>query len=320
MQLDRRRVIAGATALLAGASTATAQSLIKMMVGFPPGGSGDLIARMFSERLKEELGQTIVVENLAGAGGLTAAESFRRQPADGSALMIHTISSAITAPISRKVQPYDSVNDFLWIAVLSVAPLCIAVDPNVPAKDLKTFIEYIRSNPGKLSYGSAGVASSTHLAAELFKDKAGGLDIAHVAYRGSAAAMTDVMSGVLTFYVDPLSTILSQHQEGKLRILAVMDETRMKLAPEVPTTREFGLDAIAGTCNLLCAPIGTPSAIFDPIARATAKVMRREEFRTRLVDLGIEPILDSNQEKTKAFVAAEIARWTPIVRKLGIAL
>ena len=324
MRIDKRQFVTGAAALAAAGLTvapaAGAEGLIKITVGFPPGGAGDLFARMFAERLREELGRPIVIENNAGAGGLTAAESFRRQPPDGSALMIHTGSTAITAPISRKSPPYDPLKDYLWIALLSVAPFGIAVSPSVPAKDLREFLDYVRSQPGKLSYGSAGVASSTHLAAELFKERAGGLDIVHVPYRGSAAAITDVLTGILTFIVDPLSTLLPQHRDGKLRILAVMDAARAKVAPEIPTTKEFGLDVPAGTCNLLVAPLGTPPSVIEPIAAATAKVCQRPDFQAQLAEFGIEPITGSSPDKARAFVAGEIARWTPIVQRLGIAL
>lgn len=323
---DRRQLVLGSSAafltLLAGAGPAMAQSSsapIKIAVGFPPGGSGDLFARILADGLREELNRPILIENKPGAGGLTVATGFLRAPKDGTQLMLATGSTAVSAPISRAKPPYYPIEDFQWIALLSNAPFVIAVNPSLPVTDLKGLVAYCKERPGKLSYGHAGLGTTVHLAAEMFKDRAG-IDVVDIAYAGSAGAITDTIAGNVHFIIETSGTLLPQHKAGRLRIITTMAEAREKIAPEIPTSREAGYDLIAGTCNLLAAPIGTPPEIIDPLAKAVARVMARPAIQERLIQLGIQPVVESNPAQARAFVASEVARWTPIVKKLGIAL
>ena len=316
MNNSKRQFVGASTALLAGLRPVFAQQpALRLMVGFPPGGSGDTFARLIAEQLRPELG-TILVENREGAGGLVAAEAFLRAPADGSVAMMHTASSAVFATVIRKKPPYDPLKDFQWVALMSVAPLVIVANPKLPVADLKTFMDYLRRNPGQ-PYGSAGIGASTHLAAELLFDRAG-VKTLHVPYKGSAPALTDTMGGNITCMLETLQTTQQHHAAGKLKILAVLGETRIPSAPEIPTAREQGVDAIASTYNLLALPVQAPAERAAVIARALANAMKNPEFQKKLLSQGLQPVTDTSPEQARAFVAAEVARWTPVARRMGI--
>jgi tripartite-type tricarboxylate transporter receptor subunit TctC len=321
----RRTLIQGAAAVAAamlGCGPAAAQSSdtpIKLSVGFPPGGSGDLFARILADGLREELNRAVVIENKPGAGGLTVATTFLRAPKDGTQLMLATGSTAVAAPISRAKPPYNPVTDFQWLGLLSYAPFVIAVNPALPVNNLKELVAYLKERPGKLSYGHAGLGTTVHLAAELFKDRAG-VFVVDIPYPGSAPAIVDTISGNVHFIVETSGTLLPYHKAGKLRIITTMAEEREKVLPDIPTAREAGYDLIAGTYNLLAAPLGTPAELLEPIARALTRVMDRPAIQEKLVQLGITPVTRSDPAKARAYVASEVARWTPIVKKLRIAL
>ena len=323
--IRRRDTLFAATALfgvgLAGSRTAAAQSrqVVKLIVGFPPGGSGDQFARIMSERLQQELQVPIVVENRPGAGGLTAVAAFQRAPADGYTLMMHTGSTAVSAPISRKVAPYNPVDDFAWIALLSEAPFVVAVNPGLPVTDLKSLVAYAKAQGGKLSYGHAGLGTTVHLAAELFKERAG-IMVSDIPYPGSGPALTDTIAGNVAFIVETYGTLIQQHKAGRIRIVGAFAESRLPEMPEIGTAREIGLDVVAGTSNLIAAPLGTPAARLAVVAKAVSKVMALPEMRQQLMALGIHPVRNSNPQLARDYVAREVARWTPLVKKLGIAL
>ena len=315
-----RRLLLQATAsalACAGLPRAYAQErVLKIWVGFPPGGSGDTFARLIAEQLRSELGTPVIVENKEGAGGLIAAEQFLRAPADGYSLMLHTASSAVFAPIIRKKPPYDSLKDYQWVALLSVAPLVVVANPKLPVANLKTFLDHLRASPGQ-PFGSAGIGASTHLAAELLLDRAA-ITALHVPYKGSGPALTDLMAGNITFMLETLQTTQALDKAGKVKILAVLADSRIAAAPDIPTAKEQGVDVVASTYNLLAAPVDAPKERVDVIARALTNAMKKPEFQKQLQSQGIEPVVDSGPGQARAFVAAEIARWTPIAKKLGI--
>ena len=317
----RRReiVLALAGSLVLPVSAIAQANVVKLIVGFPPGGSGDQFARIMAERLQQELATPVVVENRPGAGGLTAVAAFQRAAPDGMTLMMHTGSTAVSAPISRKVPPYNPVDDFAWIALLSEAPFLIAVNPALPVTDLKSLVSYAKAQDGKLSYGHAGLGTTVHLAAELFKERAG-IKVTDIPYAGSGPALTDTIGGNVAFIVETYGTLIQHHKAGKLRIVGALAEQRLPELPEIGTAREAGLDVVAGTSNLIAAPVGTPPERMAAIARAVGKVMARADMQEQLRALGIHPVASSNPQEAKAYVAKEVARWTPLVKKLGIAL
>ena len=328
MTTGRRKTLLAAAGLLGGLGgpgglrSAFAQpsgQAVKLIVGFPPGGSGDQFARIMAERLQAELQAPIVVDNRPGAGGLTAVAAFQRAPADGYTLMMHTGSTAVSAPISRKVAPYNPVDDFAWIALLSEAPFLVAVNPSLPATDLKSLVAYAKSQPGKLSYGHAGLGTTVHLAAELFKERAG-ITASDIPYPGSGPALTDTIAGNVAFIVEGYGTLIQQHKAGRIRIVGAFAENRLPEMPEIGTAREIGLDVVAGTSNLIAAPLGTPAARQAAIAKAVGNVMSSPEMQQQLSAVGIHPVARSSPQEARAYVAREVARWTPLVKKLGIAL
>lgn len=311
-----------AVGLALGSGAAWAQAgdaPLKIWVGFPPGGSGDLFARILADALREEASRPVVVENKPGGGGMTVAIGFLRAPKDGTQLMLATGSTAISAPISRAKAPYNPVEDFQWIALLTNAPFVIAVNPALPVHTLPELVAYCKANPGKLSYGHAGLGTTVHLAAELFKETAG-VKVLDVPYAGSAPAITDTIAGNVQFIVETSGTLLPHHKAGKLRIITTMAEAREKISPEIPTAREAGYDLIAGTSNLLAVPLGTPPEIIDNLVKAMGRVMQRPSVLQRLDQLGIQPFAKSSPELARSYVAAEVARWSAVVKKLGIAL
>jgi tripartite-type tricarboxylate transporter receptor subunit TctC len=292
---------------------------IRMVVGFPPGGSGDLFARFLAEPLREELGRPVIVENRPGAAGVTAVEYFLRQPADGTTLMMHTGSSAVSGPITRRNPPYNPMTDFAWVALLSYAPFALALNPRVPANALAELVALAKRPDSRLTYSSAGIGTTVHLAGEAVNEKAG-IEMQHVPYPGSGPAITDTINGTCHANYETYGTLLQHHRAGTLRIVATLDPRRTFAAPEIPTAREQGFDVTAGTYNLLAAPNGTPAEVMQQVSAAIGRVMARPAQKAQLETLGITGIVDSTPDQARQFVADEIAKWTPLVRRLGIAL
>lgn len=322
MLIDRRSLLVGAAAAGLGIRSGFAQSAkpVSLVVGFAPGGSGDVFARIVGQGLTEELGRTVVVENKAGAGGLIAADYVLRAAPDGLTLLLATGSVATTAPISQKNPPYNPATDVGWIAHLSTAPFGIGVHSGIPANDLKSLIDYIRARPGQLSYGHAGLGTTTHIAAEAFKNEAG-LDIRAVPYRGSAPSIPDLMSGQISFIFETVGTLIPLHQTQKIRVLGIFADKRTPIAPEIPTAKEAaGIALVSGTPNLLAAPLKTPKDIIDPLNAAINRHMKKPAVQELLKAQGIEPILDSTPESAKQYITAEVARLLPVVKKLGLEL
>jgi tripartite-type tricarboxylate transporter receptor subunit TctC len=291
---------------------------ISLVVGFAPGGSGDVFARIVAQGLTQEAGLTVIVENKAGAAGLIAADYVLRAKSDGNTLMLATGSMATTAPLSKKNPPFNPATDVGWIAYLSSAPFTIAINKDIPANDLKSFIEYVRARPGQLNYGHSGVGSTTHIASEAFKDELG-LDIRPVPYRGSAPAISDLMGGQIAFVFETVGTLIPLHQADKVRALCVFDETRTPIAPDVPTAKEAaGVNLLAGTPNLLAAPLKTPKEIIDPLNAAINRYMSKEEIQNQLKAQGIKPIVDSTPASAQQYIAGEVARLRPLIKKLGL--
>jgi tripartite-type tricarboxylate transporter receptor subunit TctC len=294
---------------------------IRLVIPFASGGSNDLIGRPWADKMRSQLG-TIVVENVGGAGGAIGATAASRAPPDGYTLLIGTGSTQVIIPIASKRKAYDPIKDFEPIAILAVNSLSIAVHPSVPARTLTELVAYARANPGKLSYGSAGVGTVNHLAGELFKSLTGIADIVHVPYKGGAASIADAVSGQIPMIVSIVTgQIVELNATGKLRLLAVAAEKRLAVAPGIPTAIEQGLPGMIGTGFIgLFAPAGTPRPIVDQISRASRAVMADAEMQRLITNSGFEPDHNPSPEKTRRFLADEIARWTPIIRSIGLAL
>jgi tripartite-type tricarboxylate transporter receptor subunit TctC len=322
--MNRRELLTGSLASFSAATLAPLTALaypdrvIKLVVPFSPGGATDVVGRLWAEKMKPLLG-TVVTENRGGAGGLTGAAEVARAQPDGHTFLFGNTSTQVLIPAISGNPPYDPLKDFVGVYIVCNSPASIVVHESVPARNLSELIAYAKANPGKLSYGSAGVGTLTNLAGELFKQLIGAPDIVHVPYKGSAPGVTDLASGHIPMMTPNVGgPLLELHRTGRVRILAINATTRIKAAPDIPTAAEAGLPGmVAGNLNGLFAPAGVPSQIVDQIAAATRRIMADADVQGLLIKSGFEPILDSGPDATRAFVAAEIARWTPIVKATG---
>jgi tripartite-type tricarboxylate transporter receptor subunit TctC len=268
--------------------------------------------------MKPVLG-TVVTENRGGGGGVTGAAEVARAQPDGHTFLFGNTSTQVLIPAIIPNPPYDPLKDFIGIYILCDAPTSIVVHASVPARNLAELIAYARANPGKLSYGSAGAGTVTNLAGELFKRLIGAPDIVHIPYKGAAPGVADLASGHIPMMTPNVGgPLLEFHRAGKVRILAVNAASRIKAAPDVPTSIEAGLPRmIAGNLNGLFAPAGVTQPIVERIAEATRQIMADADVQRVLLTSGFEPILDSGPEATRQFITAELARWTPIIKATG---
>ena len=326
MRLPRRRFLhlaAGAAALPAVSRIARAQAYptrpIRLVIPFPPGGAFDAVGRPWADKVKPLLG-TVVVENIGGGGASIGAAAVARARPDGYTILLGGTLPHVNEALLKSQPLYDPVKDLDPIASVAANCLCIAVHPAVPVQTLRELIAYAKANPGKLSYGHAGVGSIQHLTGELFKSLAGTPDIVQVPYRGTGPLITDLVGGQVPMGTPGVTRqVIEFHRSGRVRILAVTSATRLVAASELPTMAELGFPdmTVRGSIGLL-APAGTPTSIIDQIAQATRTVVAEPAYQQMLTDAGIEPTLDSNPEKFRRSLAADVALWTPIVKALGL--
>ena len=250
---------------------------------------------------------------------LGAAAVARARP-DGYIILLGGTLTHVNEALLKSRPLYDPVKDLDPIAGVAANSLCIAVHPAVPVQSLKELIAYAKANPGKLSYGHAGVGSIQHLTGELFKSLAGTPEIVQVPYRGTGPLITDLVSGQVQLGMPGVTgQLLEFHRSGKMRVLAVTSPTRLIAAPELPTAAELGFPGMTVTGSIgLLAPTGTQSEIIEQIAQATRTVVAEPTYKQMLIDAGIEPTLDSNPEKFRRSLAADVALWTPVVKVLGL--
>jgi len=309
-----------AAAALVAAAAATAQTYperpVRLVVPWPPGGSVDTTARYVHEQLGKELGQPIVIDNRSGATGNIGTEAVARAKPDGYTLLINTITIA-TAPALFPSLPFDVVKDFAPISVVAQAPHLLIVNNNVPAKSVRELVALLRASPGKLSYASAGNGTNFHIAAELFKELSQTYAL-HVPYRGGGPALLDTISGQVDFSFPSLTAGLPQATAGRVRALAVTSAARSPASPDLPTIAEAALPGYEFTSwQLVLAPAGTPQEIVARIHRGIVQTMKSPQVLERYAREGTIP-MSTSPEEAAAFLKAEIARWTKIIRERGI--
>ena len=293
---------------------------LRLVVPFPPGGPTDLIGRRYAERLSQQVGQPVVVDNKAGAGGLVGTDLVSKARPDGYTLLMGSSSTQVTAPLLAASPPYDPVRDFTLL-IVGVVPMVISCNAALPARTLPELVALLRDNPGRYRHSSSGIGSIGHLAGELFKLQAGGLDSPHVPYRGNSPALQAAVAGEVDWLLDTLGTSLGQHAAGRLRHLAICAERRSTVLPEVPTTADGGLPGVVvATVNAVGLPAAAPPDVADLIAAATRRIMADQRFQDDLRALNIEPETDADARRSAAFFAAEIERWRPIVKASGARL
>src|SRR6201995_3074184 len=325
MLWTRREAIAGCGGVLVWLAGSQARAdaypsqTIKLIVPYPPGGTTDLLGRMIADQLQTGLGGSVIVENKPGAGTSVGGEQVARAVPDGYTLLLATSTTlAINKTLYRHL-PYDPVKDFTPIGLDAGVPFALIINPQVPAKTLSEFIAYAKANPG-LTYGSAGNGSPQHLGAEMLKSAAG-IDIRHVAYRGSVQAMLDVIAGHIPFMIVDLQPALQQIKEGKVRVLGVTTPKRVAVAPDIPTIAEGGLPGYELVAwQGIVAPAGTPRPIIDALAAQIAKLLSDPETKGKLATLALEPLPGSTPDSFAAFIKTEVDRWADIVKKSGAEL
>jgi tripartite-type tricarboxylate transporter receptor subunit TctC len=291
---------------------------IRLVIPYGAGGSGDQIARPWVDRMPPLLGPTFV-EYIGGAGGAIGTAAVAREEPDGYSLLLGNGSTQVIIPMTS-ANPGYSVGDFRAIYRLINSALVFAINPSVPAANLRELITYAKANPGKLSYGTPGIATGNHLVGESFKQQAGALDIVHVPYRGIAQATNDLVSGQISLVIAVMSVQLQQlAQAGKVRLLAVTTETRLSGAPEIPTAIESGMPGIRyeGWFGLF-APKDTDDAIIDRIAQATRLAMADTALLASYRAQGMEPDNDSSPVKFQRIVEATSASLAPLIKSIGL--
>ncbi len=302
--------------LLAGAQAWPGKP-IKWIIPYPPGGITDSATRMVVQKVQEQTGWNIVVENKPGANSILGAELAARAAPDGYTFLTVIGAHAANATLYAGRLPYDVVKSFAPVSLVGVAPLLMTVNNNLPVKDVKELIAYTKANPGKVSFGSSGVGAAAHLTQELFK-QVSGADMVHVPYKGTAPALNDLMGGSLQILTDTPSALMPHVRSGKIKALAVFSNKRVPGVTEVPTIVEAGGPAIEGsTWVLFLAPAATPREIVNRMSAETAKAINTPEMKARFESLGIEPG-GTTPEQAAKFLDDEIAKWAKVIAAAGV--
>jgi len=314
------RLVLGLLALLvagsAAAQTTYPDKPIRMVVGFPPGGAPDTVARLIGQKLSEALGQPIVMDNATGAGGNIATERVAKAPPDGYTLGFMVNGQLVINPSLYKL-PYDPVKDFVPISQVAVTSSILVVHNAVPAKNVKELVALAKAQPGGLTFAASGSGSSPQIAGALFKTRAG-IDIREVPYKGAPSAIPDLLGGRVTMMFSPASIVLPLVRDGKLRALAVTSLKRSSAAPELPTIDESGYPGFEATVWFgLLAPARTPTMIVGKLHLEIVKVLARADVRAKLADLGFE-IIGNSPDEFAAVIKSETPKWAKLIKESGI--
>jgi len=323
-RLSRRAALLGlAATTTTTATTALAQAVdfpdkpLRMIVGFPPGGPNDLLARVIAPGIGERLGRSVVVENKSGANGEIAATFTAKSPNDGSVFMLASNGSTTVAPAFNSKMPFDIRTDFIAVAPVGINPMLLVVRPDLPAQNVAELLALARQKPGKLNGASAGAGGATHLGLELFKSM-GKVDIVHVPYKGGGPAMADLMAGQVDVYFGGLPTALPHVKAGKLRTLGQTLLVRSAAASDIPTISEGGLDGYECAISYgIFLPPGTPQVLVGKLHDAIDATIRSPEISKKFIDLGADPQFGSPPEFAK-YVADDLAKWAKLARDANL--
>jgi tripartite-type tricarboxylate transporter receptor subunit TctC len=323
--MNRRAVLQlglGAAAALAArhafAQTAFPSRPIKLVVPFSAGGVNDIVGRQWAERVKPLLG-SVFIENMGGAGGTLGVMEVQRAEPDGHTILLGSTSTMVLNTMNAVKVAYDPLKDFVPIAIFCVSTTSIAVHPSVPARNVKELVAHVKANAGKLSYGSAGTGTMSHLSGELFKQLTQTTDVVHVPYKGAGPGIADLVSGHIPI-MSPNVTgqLLSFHNTEKIRIVAVNSPERLKAAPEIPTAIEQGVPNMVGQLFLgIYAPAKTPAPIVGQLTEASRKALAEPAFEKALIDSGFETVAYYGDGALR-YMAEEHARWKPVVDAIGL--
>lgn len=321
--MKRRHLLAAGLGALAAPGLVRAQAkyperTMRLVVPFAPAGPTDIIGRKTAEKLTAILGQTMIVENKAGAAGSIGAVEVKNAKPDGYTFLFAPSSTHAINPTAFVHPAYDAVKDFTPISSICVNPLVLVTHPSMP-DSVTGLVELMKKNPGKYSYASSGTGSILHLACEYFKKEVGGMDVVHVPYKGSGPALQDLLANNVQWMMETFSTTLQQHRAGKVRILAYAHAQRAPIAPEIPTMIEAGVKGYeAYTFNLILGPAGLPRNVVDTIDQASRKLMADPDMIKFLEGIAAVPATDTTPERTAKFINDEIAKWAPVIRAAGV--
>lgn len=314
--MRRRVILAG----LLAAGTARAQAWptqpLRLVVPYAAGGPTDIAARLLAEALSAALPQRVIVENRTGAGTVVGTEAVAKGPRDGHSFLVATVAHVVN-PVLVPQLPFDPVADFQGVALIGTVPQVVLVNRDLPARSLAELLALFRAQPGRYAYGSAGNGSAQHLAAELLKTRAG-IDCLHVPYRGAAPAVADMLAGQVAMVIDSAATAIAIARSGQARALAVTGPSRLAQLPDLPAVAEVLPGYEAYTWNALFARSGTPPAALDGMNAAVNAVLRQDDRRARLEELGIAVVTDSSPASVDAFLRAEAAKWQRVLRDAGV--
>jgi len=313
-------VLASVLALSAGTASAETNypdRAVKIEVGYAAGGPLDVVARLIGDKLAQIWGKTVVVENVSGASGNIAADRVAKAVPDGYTLLLASNVNIAVNPKLYKNMPFDPVKDLVPITQVAYSPNILVVPNDLPVKSVQELVTYAKANPGKVSFASAGVGTTQHLAGELFKTIAK-VDIQHVPYRGATPAITDLLGGRVSMFFGPPSSLLGLVKEGKVRALAVTSAQRFPAAPDLPTMIEAGYPGFVAVLSVgWMAPAGTPKDVIDSIYKDTAKALAAPDVRERLQKIGTEPMGTSPAEFA-ADIQREVPQWAEVIKAAGL--
>jgi len=293
---------------------------IKLIVGFAPGGSTDIVARIVAQKLGERLGQTVIVENRAGAGGTIGADVAAKAPPDGYTLTLGTTSTHAIAPGAYSKLPYNPVTDFTQISLVAITPYLLVVNPQVPARNLDEFIALAKSQPGKMNYASAGNGTATHLAMEMLKDAAK-IDLVHVPYKGNAPADVAILAGEVQAVFGSMPALLQNTKANKVRPLAVGTAARSPALPEVPTVAEQGYPGFEAALWLgIMGPADMPKPVVDRLYREIVAIVATPDFKAAMDANGAEPLASKSPEEFREMLRGQIDKYAKITKAVGIKL
>jgi tripartite-type tricarboxylate transporter receptor subunit TctC len=292
---------------------------IKIIIGFPAGGPLDAHIRLLIEKLQLSLGQTVIVDYKAGAGGAVGAQFVAQSPADGYTLLLANTGTMVINPAIYSKAPYDTLKDFQPIARTAQQPLALIINKDVSANSLKEFVEYAKANPGKLNYGSAGNGGISHLVPEMLKSETG-IFMVHIPFKGSAPAFTDLIAGHVQFMAESVPQAASYAKQGKVKALAVTSAKRNPALPNVPTVIETGVAnlEVVGFYGIL-APKGTPVEVTNKLSQAFKETLESPDIQKKMIDQGADPAY-LNADQFSKFLAAEMPRWAKVVKQAGAKL
>lgn len=307
----------GATGFFAADALAQDQRPLRMLVGYPAGGTADLAARLIGDKLRETLKQTVIIENKPGAGGRVAMDYARTQPADGSTLVVANSAVMTIAPLVYRKLNYDIQRDFVPVAQVANFQLALAIGPGTPARTLPEYIAWLKTNPDRNNaYASPALGSIPHFFGLLFGKRVG-VDMLHVPFNGSAPLMNALVGAQVPASVDTLADLAEMHRAGKIRVLASSGTQRSAALPEVPTFTELGYKDIEGLGRYgILAPTGTPKAALDKLNAAIEQAVQSSDLRERFLKLGLEPQTGTAAAFAKV-LATDNAQWAPVVKASG---